>query len=81
MCTCNSTPNHKNAFHFIPMSMYVYIYISVPLHWYMYSFTVNQLLFAGTLFRDSSVINWFTTINIRDLVVFINIGQYAVSGS
>jgi hypothetical protein len=40
----------------------------------MYSFqsTVNQLLFAATLFRDSSVVNWITASNFRDGAVFIS---------
>jgi CHASE1-domain containing sensor protein len=35
-------------------------------------FTVNQLLFAATLFRDSSMKNWLVASNFRDQAVFIH---------
>jgi hypothetical protein len=34
--------------------------------------TVNQLLFAATLFRDSSVVNWIAASNFRDQAVFMS---------
>jgi hypothetical protein len=32
--------------------------------------TLNQLLFADTLFRDSSVMNWIAATNFRDRAAF-----------
>jgi hypothetical protein len=42
--------------------------------------TVNQLLFAATLFRDSSVVNWITASNFRNGAVFISKVLYAIFG-
>jgi hypothetical protein len=43
--------------------------------------TVNQLLFAATLFHDSSVINWLATSNFRDRAFFIHTELHYTSGS
>jgi hypothetical protein len=45
--------------------------------------TVNQLLFATTLFRDFPVKieNWFRACNVRDYAFLININLYSMSGS
>jgi hypothetical protein len=42
--------------------------------------TVNQLLFAAVLFRDSSVINWIAATNFRDRSVFIDNVLYVMFG-
>jgi hypothetical protein len=34
--------------------------------------TVNQFLFAATLFCDSSMINWLAASSFRDRVIFIH---------
>jgi hypothetical protein len=44
------------------------------------AYTVNQLLFATTLFHESSVINWFTTSNFCDRVFFIHTELHYTSG-
>jgi hypothetical protein len=41
--------------------------------------TVNQLLLAATLFRDSSVINLFATGNFRDRAFFTHTELYYAS--
>jgi hypothetical protein len=43
--------------------------------------TVNQLLFAATLFRDSSVINWIAATNFRNRAAFISNVLYVIFGS
>jgi hypothetical protein len=43
--------------------------------------TVNQLLFTATLFRDSSVINWFATSNFRNRAFFTHTELHYTSGS
>jgi hypothetical protein len=44
-------------------------------------YTVNQLSFAATLFRDSFVINWLMTSNFRDRAFIILSGLLKISGS
>jgi hypothetical protein len=43
--------------------------------------TVNQLLFATTLFCDSSVINWLATSNFRDRAFFNHTELHYTFGS
>jgi hypothetical protein len=49
--------------------------------YFLIMYTVNQLLFAATLFRDSSVINWIAASNFRDQTVSINNVLYVIFGS
>jgi hypothetical protein len=43
--------------------------------------TVNQLLFAASLFHDSSLMIWLVASNFRDYAFVINIGLHRLHGS
>jgi hypothetical protein len=45
------------------------------------SHTVNQLLFAATLFCDSSVVNWYEASDFRDGAVVISKVLYVIFDS
>jgi hypothetical protein len=44
-------------------------------------YTINQLLFAATLLRDSCVIDLLTAINFRDRAFFIQFELHNTPGS
>lgn len=42
----------------------------------LFLYTVNQLLFATTLFRDLSEMNWFAVTNFRDQALSTPVFHY-----